>query len=273
VLLLVLGGIVEQGDEIKTYASQALDKVEGWANDAGADDTSEAKKDVNVAVEGAGSTLLHGLASGIQGLTSLVFFVSFVLFSTFFLLKDFSSIRRFVDTHMGIPVPVATTVTDNVLSSLRKYFLGLTIVAAFNGVVVGVGALALGVSLAGTIAVVTFVTAYVPFIGAFISGAFAVMIALASEGTETAAVMLVIVLLANGMLQQVVQPIAFGATLDLNPLAVLFVTIAAGSLFGMIGLILAAPLTSAAVHISRDLAAARAVLEVEEQVAPPVPAS
>ena len=273
VLLLVLGGIVEQGDEIKTYASQALDKVEGWANDAGADDTSEAKKDVSGAVEGAGSTLLHGLASGIQGLTSLAFFVSFVLFSTFFLLKDFSSIRRFVDTHMGIPVPVASTVTDNVLSSLRKYFLGLTIVAAFNGVVVGVGALALGVSLAGTIAVVTFVTAYVPFIGAFISGAFAVMIALASEGTETAAVMLVIVLLANGMLQQVVQPIAFGATLDLNPLAVLFVTIAAGSLFGMIGLILAAPLTSAAVHISRDLAAARAVLEVEEQVAPPVPAS
>jgi predicted PurR-regulated permease PerM len=199
--------------------------------------------------------------------------VSFALFSTFFLLKDFSSIRRFVDTHMGIPVPVATTVTDNVLSSLRKYFLGLTIVAAFNGVVVGVGALALGVSLAGTIAVVTFVTAYVPFIGAFISGAFAVMIALASEGTETAAVMLVIVLLANGMLQQVVQPIAFGATLDLNPLAVLFVTIAAGSLFGMIGLILAAPLTSAAVHISRDLAAARAALQAEEPVAPPVPAS
>ena len=273
VLLLVLGGIVEQGDEIKTYASQALDKVEGWANDAGADDTSEAKKDVNVAVEGAGSTLLHGVASGIQGLTSLVFFMSFVLFSTFFLLKDFSSIRRFVDTHMGIPVPVATTVTDNVLSSLRKYFLGLTIVAAFNGVVVGLGALALGVSLAGTIAVVTFVTAYVPFIGAFISGAFAVMIALASEGTETAAVMLVIVLLANGMLQQVVQPIAFGATLDLNPLAVLFVTIAAGSLFGMIGLILAAPLTSAAVHISRDLAAARAALRAEEPVAPPVPAS
>ena len=273
VLLLVLGGIVEQGDQIKTYASQALDKVEGWANDVGADDTSEAKKDVSSAVEGAGSTLLHGLASGIQGLTSLVFFVSFVLFSTFFLLKDFSSIRGFVDTHMGIPVPVATTVTDNVLNSLRKYFLGLTIVAAFNGVVVGLGALALGVSLAGTIAVVTFVTAYVPFIGAFISGAFAVMIALASEGTGTAAAMLVIVLLANGMLQQVVQPIAFGATLDLNPLAVLFVTIAAGSLFGMIGLILAAPLTSAAVHISRDLRAARAAVRAEEPVAPPVPAS
>ena len=253
VLLLVLGGIVEQGDQIKAYASQALDKAEGWANDAGANDTSGATQDVNGAVKSAGSTLLHGLASGIEGLTSLAFFLSFALFSTFFLLKDFSSIRGFVDTHLGIPLPVATTVTDNVLTALRRYFLGVTIVAVFNGAVVGLGALALGVPLAGTIAVVTFVTAYVPFIGAFVSGAFAVILALAAEGTETAAIMLVIVLLANGLLQNVLQPVAFGATLGLNPLAVLIVTIAAGTLFGMIGLILAAPLTSAAVHISRDL--------------------
>jgi predicted PurR-regulated permease PerM len=273
VLLLVLGGIVEQGDQIRTYASQALDKVEGWANDAGANDTSGAKQDVKVAVEGAGSTLLHGVASGIEGLTSLVFFISFALFSTFFLLKDFVSIRGFVDTHLGIPAPVATTVTDNVLGALRRYFLGLTVVAAFNGVVVGLGALALGVPLAGTIAVVTFVTAYVPFIGAVVSGAFAVMLALASEGTETAIIMLVIVLLANGLLQNVLQPVVFGATLGLNPLAILVVTIAAGSLFGTIGLILAAPLTSAAVHISRDLRAARAALQAEAQVGAAVPAA
>ena len=63
-----------------------------------------------------------------------------------------------------------------------------------------------------------------------------------------------------------VQPIAFGATLDLNPLAVLIVTIAGGSLFGMVGLILAAPLTSAAVHVSRDLAQARSA---EAGPAPP----
>jgi putative heme transporter len=275
VLLLVLGGLVEQGDQIRTYASAALDKVEGWVNDAGVDDTAEAKNDVSGAVQGIGSTLLKGLAGGIEGLTSLAFFLSFSLFSTFFLLKDFGSIRGFVDTHLGIPPAVAATVTDNVLSSLRRYFLGVTIVAAFNGVVVGLGALVLGVSLAGTIAVVTFVTAYVPFIGAFVSGAFAVILALATEGTGTAAVMLVIVLLANGMLQNILQPVAFGATLGLNPLAVLVITIAAGSLFGMIGLILGAPLASAAVHISRDLAAARAA-EPEPDEPPataPVPAA
>jgi putative heme transporter len=83
----------------------------------------------------------------------------------------------------------------------------------------------------------------------------------------------VIVLLANGILQQVVQPVAFGVRLDLNPLAVLVVTIAAGSLFGMTGLILAASLTSAAVHISRDLAAARAAPQAEEQAPAPVAAT
>jgi predicted PurR-regulated permease PerM len=102
-----------------------------------------------------------------------------------------------------------------------------------------------------------------------VSGFFAVLLALADEGTTTAIIMLVVVLLANGALQQVVQPIAFGATLGINPLVVLIVTIAGGSLFGMVGLILAAPLTSAATHIAADVAAARRA----DAVAPDGPAA
>ena len=71
----------------------------------------------------------------------------------------------------------------------------------------------------------------------------------------------VIVLLANGVLQQLVQPIAYGAALELHPLAVLIATIAGGCLFGTIGLILAAPLVSAAVRISAELTAARSSAE------------
>jgi predicted PurR-regulated permease PerM len=63
----------------------------------------------------------------------------------------------------------------------------------------------------------------------------------------------VVALLANGVLQQLIQPFVMGATLSLNPLVVLVVTIGAGCLFGMIGLTLAAPLTSAAVHIANEL--------------------
>src|SRR6185436_19709241 len=83
-------------------------------------------------------------------------------------------------------------------------------------------------------------------------------IALGSQGTDAAIVMTVIVLLANGALQQLVQPIAMGAALGIHPLAVLVVTIASGALFGIVGMVVAAPLLSAAVRISGDLAASRA---------------
>ena len=69
--------------------------------------------------------------------------------------------------------------------------------------------------------------------------------------------MLSIVILANGLLQNVLQPFAMGAALDLHPLAVLILTDRRRLPFGMIGLVLAAPLASAVVHISRDLARAR----------------
>jgi predicted PurR-regulated permease PerM len=194
------------------------------------------------------------------------------MLSVFFLLKDGPSLRRWVDGHLGVPQPVAKTITGGIIRSLRGYFRGVTLVAAFNGVVVALAALVLGVPLAGTIGVVTFVTAYIPYIGAFVSGAFAVVIALGGEGTSTALAMLVVVILANGLLQNLVQPFAMGSALDLHPLAVLVITIAAGCVFGMIGLILAAPLTSAAVHITRDLAKARASVEAAEveDALPPV---
>jgi predicted PurR-regulated permease PerM len=154
-----------------------------------------------------------------------------------------------------VPRPVAAT--GDVIRSLRGYFRGVTIIAAFNAIVVGTASLLLGVPLAGTIALVTFICAYVPYLGAFVAGAFAVLIALGAGGTTTALIMLVVVILANGLLQNVVQPFAMGSSLGLNPLVVLVVTIGAGCVLGMIGLVLAAPLTSAAVHIAGDLRRAR----------------
>jgi len=266
IFLMVVGGIVEQSSEIKKSLSEAVDKIEGWVNDAGANGTSGVKQSAETGTANAGHTLINGLGQGIKDLTSLIFFLTFSAFSTFFLLKDGPSVRRFIDRSLTVPVPVATVITSNVIKSLRRYFLGVTIVAAFNALVIGVTAIILGVPLAGTIAIVVFVTAYVPFIGAFVSGAFAILVTLSSQGTTSAVIMLVMVILGNGLLQNIVQPIAFGATLDLNPLVVLIVTIGFGSIFGMIGMVLAAPLTSAALHITRELAEAKAA---EAERAPP----
>ena len=93
------------------------------------------------------------------------------------------------------------------------------------------------------------------------------MIALGGAGTDAAVGMIVIQLLANSVLQQLVQPFAMGAALGIHPLAVLVVTIAGGALFGAVGLILAAPMVSAVVRISGDLARARA--QAVPEVSPP----
>jgi putative heme transporter len=253
IFCLVFGGITENSSEISAKLNQALSKIEGWFKDLGADQTQQAKQDVQKAAPEIGSSLLNGITHGLKGLSSLAFFLAFATLSTLFVLKDGPVMHRFINRHLGVPEPVANVVTTNVAQSLRNYFLGVTIIAAFNGVVIGAAALILGVPLAGTIAVVTFVAAYVPFVGAWVAGAFAVLIALGTEGTTAALIMAVVALLANGALQQIIQPFVMGATLSLNPLVVLVVTIGAGALFGMVGLTLAAPLTSAAVHISNEL--------------------
>jgi len=260
VIVLVIGGISGQEAALGNQSGAAADKAQGWLESVGVSRSSAegAKTTVEGDVPGVLGTLITGVLAGIAAVTSLVFALSLAALSLFFLLKDGPAMRGWVDSHLGVPPTVARTITSGVIRSLRGYFRGVTIVAAFNGVLVGAGALLLGVPLAGTIALVTFVTAYVPFIGAFVSGALAVVVALGAKGTTTALIMLLIVLLANGLLQNLVQPFAMGSALDLNPLVVLVATIGAGCLFGTVGLILAAPLLSAAVHIARDLAYARA---------------
>lgn len=271
IAILVLGGVRAQSDAIAAQANEAADKFQQWLKDLGVNDSgaSRASNDLKTSVPDIIHVFTRGLAAGISGLTSLGFFLAFSAFSTFMLLKDGPQFRRWINNHLGVPQLVATTITGRVVRSVRAYFLGTTIVAGFNAVVVGVGALLLDVPLAGTIAVVTFVTAYIPFIGAFVSGAFAVVLTLGSQGTTAAWIMLVIVLLANGMLQNIVSPIAMGATLRMNPLLILVVTISAGAFFGTAGLILAAPLTSAAIHISGDLAEVRRARAPTMAPAPP----
>jgi predicted PurR-regulated permease PerM len=266
IVFLVVHGISANSSEISAQASKALDKVDGWLKDAGVS-TADAKASVKKAVPEIRQTLVGGLAAGVSGLTSVVFFLSFSALATFFVLKDTPVMSRFITRHMGLPVPVAVIVTREIAAGLRGYFTGVTIVAAFNAVVVGIGALILGVPLSGTIAVVTFVTAYVPYIGAWAAGIFAFALALGSQGPSDAAILAVVIFLANGLLQQMLQPFVFGATLNLNPLAVLIVTVGGGALFGMIGLTLAAPLTSAAVHISEALRERSAEVPVGEPAA------
>ena len=268
--VLVLAGITSELSAINGQLSEAKDTLAGWLQDLGVDATtaSDAKKEASDSVSAAGGHLLEGLAHGISALSGLAFFLGLTALSLFFLLMDGPTIRAWGERHLGVPRPVARVVSRRTLGALRGYFLGVTIVAAFNALVVAVGALLLGVPLAGTIAVVTFVGGFIPYLGAWTAAAFSVLLALGGAGADAAGGMIVVQLLANGILQQLVQPFAMGAALGIHPLAVLVVTIGGGALFGAVGLILAAPLTSAAVRISDDLARSRDTAAASQEPSP-----
>ena len=273
---LVLTGIASQADALSDRLRDGASEVEKWAKDLGVNSSAaaNAKSGADGGISSGFQALTEGLLAGVDKLASLAVFLSFTALALFFMLKDAPTIGNFVVRHLGLPVPAARAMMGRVAGSLRGYFVGVTIVALWSTLIVGVGSLLIGVPMAGTIAVVTFLGGYIPYLGAWTAGAFAVLVALGGAGPEEAAVMAVLCLLANGALQQIVQPIAYGAALGLHPLAVLIVTIAGGCLFGTIGLVLAAPLLSAAVKISADLTAARLRDEAAEPgPGPPTPGS
>lgn len=256
--VMVLAGIASEATGLSERLREGASEIESFVHDLGVGSTTaaNANSDASASISAGFEALTHGVIGGVDKLAGLAVFLSFTALSLFFMLKDMPTIGGFVERHLGLPVPLAHSILGQVAASLRGYFLGVTAVSIWSALIVGGGALALGVPLVGTIAIVTFVGGYVPYLGAWTAGAFAVLIALGDQGPEVALGLAVVVLLANGVLQQLVQPIAYGAALKLHPLAVLIVTIAGGCLFGAIGLVLAAPLLSAGVRIAAEIRAA-----------------
>ncbi len=113
--------------------------------------------------------------------------------------------------------------------------------SAVVAVAIGVASLLMGLPLVFTIMVVNFIGGYIPYIGAFLGGGLAVIVALGDGGLDQAAIMLVLVLAANLVLENFVEPKVMGRSLDIHPLIVLVVTALGGIVGGIVGLILAVP--------------------------------
>ena len=109
---------------------------------------SSANSSVKSDVPSIISTLAKGVIDGIRGLTSVIFGLSLAVLSLFFLLKDGPSLRAWVDRHLGVPEPIARDDYRRGHHFIARLLPGVTIVSVFNGVVVTLGALLLGVPLA-----------------------------------------------------------------------------------------------------------------------------
>jgi putative heme transporter len=249
VIALVLEGIATQSTAIWQRLQAGLQEVNS--------NLGGTKAGASPLVDGAHS-VVRVLTSGVLGsfvssAGGLIVSAVISLFMLLFLLKDWDQITGWMVEHIGVPAPIGRNILDGTVGAFRGYARGVTLIGAANAVVVGVGAWVLGVPLVGTIALVTFVTSYVPYLGAYVAGAFAVLIAYGSGGLGTALVMLAIVWLADNTIQNLIEPFAFGTRLHLHPFAVLITVASATVLFGVLGAVLAAPLTSAGVNAYHQL--------------------
>ena len=118
------------------------------------------------------------------------------------------------------------------------------VVAAIDAVVIGVGAVLLGLPLAIPIAIIVFLAAFVPVVGAVVSGALAVLVALVYDGPFTALIMLIIVLGVHILEGNFLHPFITGNAVRVHPLAIVF-AVAAGTFVAKIpGALFAVPLVA-----------------------------
>ena len=142
----IVGGISSESDSLSEHISSAETTIQGWLQDLGdrpeerrVSATSDAAQLGELDGPGAAARR-HRRAS--RRCRRSAFFLALTALSLFFLLKDGPTIRALGRApHGRARSEVAQTISGPVLQSLRGYFFGVTIVAVFNAVVVGVGAL------------------------------------------------------------------------------------------------------------------------------------
>jgi predicted PurR-regulated permease PerM len=258
-LALMTVGIVRQWPTIETQIQSAVQ----WIDDALArldidpGIIHSAKETLTGSVGGWAQGIFGGALQGISSLATMAFGAFIGLNILVYVLIGGRRIGRWASRHMGpAPPEVGYSILANSARFLRGYIWGSTLIGIFNGAVVGAGALVLGVPLAFTIFVVQWFTNYIPMFGAFIGGAFAVLVALGTGGVTDAVWMLIFVLIANGPLQTVVSQFALGASLKLSGLVVLFATTGGAILAGALGGIFAAPFVKIGVDAYHQLKAA-----------------
>ncbi|GIJ62506.1 AI-2E family transporter [Virgisporangium aurantiacum] len=244
VVVATVRGVIEQADQIGALTGAALDTAAEQLDALGVD--AAALDDARAATGTAAPMITGGVLTHlVSGIGTLIGFASGVILGSlvmYYLLKDGNRLRHSLIAQFepSLRDDVDGFIGDSI-RLLRDYGKGRTVMSAIVSVVIGIAALLLGLPLVFTIMVVNFVGGYIPYIGAFLGGGLAVIVALGDGGLSRAAVMLVVVLASNLVLENFVEPKVMGRSLDIHPLVVLVVTALGGLVGGIVGLILAVP--------------------------------
>jgi putative heme transporter len=129
-------------------------------------------------------------------------------------------------------------------SAASGYIRGIALVALVDTTVITLGMLVIGTPHAGTLALLTFVSLFVPILGAWVSGAVIVLVTLAAEGTGEAVAMAVVILVAQQLDSMFVTPLVYQKTVNLHPIVTLTSVIVGSQLLGIVGAFLAVPMVA-----------------------------
>jgi putative heme transporter len=244
VLVATVRGVTDQAGQLSDVANSAVSELDTQAGTTGVDPAAidSARAAIEDAKPMITTGLLSGLVSGIGAVVAVAGGVILGALIMYYLLKDGTSLRKSLVRQAD--EKFRAELDDFIGEScriLRDYGKGRSVMSAIVAVVIGVAALLLGMPLVFTLIVVNFVGGYIPYVGAFLGGGLAVIVALGDGGFPQAAIMLVVVLVANLALENFVEPKVMGRTLDVHPLVVLVVTALGGIIGGIVGLILAVP--------------------------------
>ena len=192
-----------------------------------------------------------------------------VLFATFFFLRDGRRISGFL---VGL-LPMSTresvaSAADMSWGTLVAYVRATVLVAFIDAVGIGLALVILRVPFALPLAALVFLGAFIPIVGATLSGAVAVLVALVTRNPFVALLVLVAVIAVQQLEGHVLQPLIMGKAVAIHPLAVI-VAIATGVvLAGIIGALVAVPVVAVLNTGIRHLAELR---RAEETGIPPGP--
>jgi predicted PurR-regulated permease PerM len=246
-LTLVVNEFIAGVPKLTENAAAGVNQIQTWAktgplhlsNDQVAQGISTAQEWVNSNTAALTST---GIAT-VATIAELVTGMLLVIFATFFFLRDGRQIWRFIVRLF--PVNARWSLADAGDAGWRTlgaYVRATVLVAFIDAVGIGLALVVLEVEFAFPLAALVFLGAFVPIVGASVSGAVAVLVALVDEGWVIALITLGAVILVQQIEGHVLQPLIMGRAVSVHPLAVIIGIACGVVLAGIIGALVAVPL-------------------------------
>lgn len=256
IIAAISPSVAGQSREVASRASEGMDAILEWL--AGppvniqSDQLNRYVDQLNGWLQSQASVLASGALSTLTTVGSVLTTLVLALVLTFFFLKDGPGFLPFVRKVTGRTAGMyLTEALTRVWTTLGGFIRGQAVVAAVDAVFIGLGLVILGVPLALPLAIITFFLSFIPIVGAFVAGALAVLVALVSEGFNTAVWTLVVVLVVQQAESTFVSPTVQSRAVKIHPVLVLLGVAAGGTLWGILGAFLAVPVIACLLSLVR----------------------